>query len=77
MKYKDFNLTKPQASLLDLMQSGWSIRWSNTANADRRCWIEKDGVDVSVYVPTIKILEQLGIIKQDNKKPIGTYQLVE
>ena len=77
MKYKDFSLTKPQISLIELMQSGWLVLWSNTADTDRRCWMEKDGVDVSVYRPTIKILERLGIIKQNDEKPIGTYQLVE
>ncbi len=80
MKYnhngKEIDLTGPQSILLDFMKNGRSLIWSNELT-DWRCRVVKKDSYITIYTPTVKALEKKGIIKQDNKVPIGTYQLVE
>ncbi len=81
MKYKQIitriTLTDPQTKLIISMEDGWLLHWANNPESDKRCWIEREGKEFTISTPMIKTLEEKGIIKQDNKVPIGTYQLVE
>ncbi len=72
----EFELTKAQIHLINSMKNGWLVQWSNEPS-DKRCWMTREGADHTVHAPTIKALERLGIIQQDSKKPIGTYNFVE
>ncbi len=75
--YKGINLTDPQMRLINRMKNGWMLYWSNEVS-DRRCWIRgpKDE-EFSIHVTMVGKLEELGIIKQDNVVPLGTFHLVE
>ncbi len=73
---KEFDLTKVQIHLIESMQDGWTVLWSNEPS-DKRCWMIKEGFDFTVHSPTIKALEEKGIIQQDDVKPVGTYSFIE
>ncbi len=74
--YEKFDLTGPQMRVIRLMEEGWLLRWSNEVS-DKRCWLENGDMEYTVSVPTIRILEKLGIIKQDNAIPLGTFYFVD
>ncbi len=74
--WKEYELTVPQVNLLSSMKNGWLLRWSNEVS-DKRCWLESENMKFTVHVPTVWKLEELGIIKQDNKVPIGTFYFIE
>ena len=75
--YEKFNLTDPQMRLIRRMGNKWVLYWSNEVS-DRRCWIrDPKGEEFSIHVTMVNKLEKLGIIKQDNAVPLGTFHLVE
>ncbi len=81
MKYEQIiariALTNPQMRVIKRMEEGWLLCWSNEVS-DKRCWLEgENGEKYTVHVPTIRALEKLDIIKQDNAVPIGTFHFVE
>jgi len=74
---EDIELSIPQARVIRLMTEGWLLRWSNEVS-DKRCWFEDEsGGEHPQHVTTVNVLEELGIIKQDNAVPIGTFHFVE
>lgn len=81
MKYEQIiariALTGPQMRLIKQMENGWVLYWSNEVS-DRRCWIKgPEDKEFSVPVPMVNKLEELGIIKQDNEVPLGTFHFVK
>ncbi len=74
--YEKFDLTGPQMRVIGRMEEGWLLRWSNEVS-DKRCWLENGDMEYTIQVPTVRVLEKLGIIEQDNAIPLGTFHFVE
>ncbi len=76
MNYEEFDLTAAQIRVLRLMEEGWNLHWSNEVS-DKRCWLQNGDREYTVPAPTVRVLEELGIIKQDNAIPLGTFHFVD